>query len=129
MLGKLLGAGGDISVVTQTGIGASAGAFALQSNDSMNIDCSFIAEWRGKLRRFLSPLAPGTRHRDIADRLTLGTGRWFLERPEFEGWIRSAEDGDSRVLCCVGNPGVGKTGLAYVIQLNEFEKRTDSNLN
>ena len=93
-----------------------------------NLLC-FLAKWRGELRRFLSPLAPGTRHRDIADRLTLGTGRWFLERPEFESWIRSGEEGDSRVLCCVGNPGAGKTGLAYVIQLNEFEKRTDSNLN
>jgi hypothetical protein len=78
---------------------------------------ALTAKWRGELRRFLSSLAPGTRHRDIADRLTLGTGRWFLERSEFESWIRSGEESDSRVLCCVGNPGVGKTGLAYVICL------------
>jgi hypothetical protein len=74
-------------------------------------------KWRRGLCRFLSSLTPGTRHRDIADRLTLGTGRWFLENPQFESWIRSGKEGDSRVLCCVGNPGVGKTGLAYVLCL------------
>jgi hypothetical protein len=114
---KLPGAGGDINIITQTGIGASAGTFALQPSGSMIALNDVTAKWRGELRRFLSSLAPGTRHRDIADRLTLGTGRWFLERSELESWIRSDKEGDGRVLCCVGNPGVGKTGLAYGICL------------
>jgi hypothetical protein len=71
-------------------------------------------KWRSKLRRYLSPLAPEIRHRDVADRLTQGTGKWFLERPEFESWLDKPKDDDVRVLCSVGDPGAGKTGLAYV---------------
>ena len=74
----------------------------------------YVAEWRSKLRRFLSLLAPEVRHRDVADRLTQGTGKWFLRRPEFESWLDGPEDNGVRVLCCVGDPGAGKTGLAYV---------------
>ena len=72
-----------------------------------------FADWRGPLRRFLSSLTPEVRHRDVANRLTQGTGRWFLERPELQNWLSREGDG-SRVLCCVGDPGAGKTGLAYV---------------
>jgi hypothetical protein len=74
-----------------------------------------IVGWRSRLRRFLSPLAPEVRHRNVADRLTRGTGKWFLERPEFESWLGQPEVDGIRVLCCIGDPGAGKTGLAYVI--------------
>jgi hypothetical protein len=72
-----------------------------------------IAEWRTQLRNFLSPLTPEVRHRDVSDALTPGTGKWFLEGEAFQQWLTS-EAVKERVLCCVGDPGAGKTGLAYV---------------
>ena len=77
----------------------------------------FVAEWRDQIRCFLSPLKFGTRHRDIADLITPGTGKWFLDSDEFQRWVKSKED-SSQVLCCVGDPGVGKTGLAYSVPLD-----------
>ena len=74
-----------------------------------------------RLRGFLSPLKPGARHHDTADRLTPRTGNWFLEDPKFKGWVGivgSEEANRSHVLCCLGNPGVGKTGLAYAVPLS-----------
>jgi hypothetical protein len=109
----VIGAGGDIKIVTQTGIGVSDGMFAPQTGGyHIAHPGHFAVEWRSKLRHFLSPLAPEVRHRDIADRLTQGTGKWFLERPEFESWLGQPEVDAARVLCCVGDPGAGKTGLA-----------------
>jgi hypothetical protein len=83
------------------------------------------AEWRDQLRRFLSPLAPEIRHRDVADRITHGTGKWLLEHPELERWLGHEDDG-ARILCCIGDPGVGKTGLACVVSftvMSSFTKR------
>jgi hypothetical protein len=75
-----------------------------------------LTEWRGPLKRFLSPLAPEIRHRDVADSLTRGTGKWFLVCPEFESWLKR-EGAGNQVLSCIGDPGAGKTGLAYVTSL------------
>ena len=112
----MLGAGGDIKIVTQTGIGVSDRTFASQVGGCHIAHSGhFAVEWRNKLRRFLSPLAPEIRHRDVADRLTQGTGKWFLERPEFKSWLGQPEVEAVQVLCCIGNPGAGKTGLAYVV--------------
>jgi hypothetical protein len=65
-------------------------------------------------------LTPGVRQRNIADQLTPETGKWLLRSPEFKAWVEilgSDEANKGRVLCCLGNPGVGKTGLAYVLVL------------
>jgi hypothetical protein len=84
-----------------------------------------IAEWQS-LRRFLSPLTPEVRHRDVADLLTQGTGIWFLESDAFQEYLIS-DDKTKRILCCIGDPGVGKTGLAYVFHL-PIERSVQNNL-
>ena len=62
-------------------------------------------------------MTPEVRHRDVADLLTPGTGKWFLESDGFQEWLVS-DDANKRVLCCVGDPGAGKTGLACVLPLS-----------
>jgi hypothetical protein len=79
-----------------------------------------IAKSRLNIRGFLSALTPEVHHRNISNQLTLRTGGWFLESREFKRWvgvIGSEEDKEteSRVLCCLGIPGVGKTSLAYIL--------------
>ncbi|KAJ7589687.1 hypothetical protein C8J56DRAFT_939310, partial [Mycena floridula] len=42
---------------------------------------------------------------------TTGTGKWFLEAPEFRQWIK----GSVRLLWCPGDPGAGKTVISSII--------------
>jgi hypothetical protein len=85
------------------------------------VSMSLLAEGKGGLRRFLTPLTPEVRHRDVFDLLTPGTGQWFLDSEAFQAWLTS--DGtNSNVLCCLGDPGAGKTGLGYVISVKVFTR-------
>jgi len=61
--------------------------------------------------RWLSPLEPNNRHRNVRTDRFDGVGEWLLETREFREW-RGSEDGAGKeVLFCSGNPGVGKTYL------------------
>ena len=46
-----------------------------------------------------------------------GSGRWLAEHPHFLRWAdNSSEDATengSRILCCYGMPGAGKTIIRY----------------
>jgi hypothetical protein len=110
-----------MTLVNQTEIGtAASGAFCChQKVIIIFIDFHSLGEWRGQLRHFLSPLAPQIRHRDVADSITQGTGKWFLKHPKFKEWLRQEGDG-ARILCCVGDQGVGKTGLACVVSFSNM---------
>ncbi|KAL7783000.1 ankyrin repeat-containing domain protein [Trichoderma afarasin] len=57
---------------------------------------------------WLTPIDYGLLHSDYYKRLQPGTGEWFLERKEFQGWIM----GSNNTLFCYGIPGAGKTILA-----------------
>jgi Cdc6-like AAA superfamily ATPase len=49
---------------------------------------------------------------DVIRRRHVGTGRWFLDRPEFTKWLdKSCLD---KTLLCTGMPGTGKTMLAAI---------------
>jgi len=70
-----------------------------------------ITDDRRQLLAWLSPLSPGSRHWDIQEHRADGVGEWFLETEEFRRWYAGSEggEGESAVLFCYGDPGVGKT--------------------
>jgi len=70
-----------------------------------------ITDDRSQLLAWLSPLSPGLRHWEIQEHRAGGVGEWLLETEEFRGWHAGSESGggESAVLFCHGDPGVGKT--------------------
>ncbi|KIX98765.1 uncharacterized protein Z520_05226 [Fonsecaea multimorphosa CBS 102226] len=73
-----------------------------------------LAELREQERRttdildWLAPLSSLHKHRDLQVRRAAGTGRWFLEHPDFSHWVDHNSNHD---LLCVGGPGAGKSVL------------------
>ena len=64
-----------------------------------------------EIMKWLSPLDPRRRHRDLhTDRLG-GVGNWLLGTNEFREWRSNEGGADKAVLFCHGDPGVGKTYL------------------
>jgi hypothetical protein len=47
-----------------------------------------------------------------------GTGRWFIESPEFQTWIQTP----GQTLFCPGIPGAGKTNMASIV-IEELDRR------
>ena len=70
-----------------------------------------ITDDRSQLLAWLSPLNPGLRHWDIQKHRADGIGEWLLETEEIRRWYAGSEsgEGESAVLFCYGDPGVGKT--------------------
>jgi Cdc6-like AAA superfamily ATPase len=62
---------------------------------------------------WLSPVDFSDNHNDLIIRRQglQGTGRWFLESPEFKSWV----DGQEDLLYCTGIPGCGKTMLSSTV--------------
>jgi len=70
-----------------------------------------ITDGRSQLLTWLSPLSPGLRHWNIQERRVNHVGEWLLETEKFRRWHACGEgsEGESVVLFCSGDPGVGKT--------------------
>jgi len=77
--------------------------------DPCNSDTS--TDDRSQLLTWLSPLDPALRHWDIQERRVNDVGEWLLETKNFRRWcgLGREGDGESAVLFCYGDPGVGKT--------------------
>lgn len=66
--------------------------------------------------RFLEPFQMALRlledrHCYLQSRLVPGTGRWLLDSVEFKYWLNA--EAKFKALRCLGDPGIGKTFLAY----------------
>jgi len=74
-----------------------------------------VADDRPHLLAWLSPLEPSLRHRDIRERRVDDVGQWLMQSEEFRRWrgLGGESNGDSAVLFCYGDPGVGKTFIRY----------------
>jgi len=64
-----------------------------------------------KILEWLSPLEPGSRHRDIGAQQVEDIGAWLLDAKEFRRWHDGSKEGESNhaTLFCHGSPGVGKS--------------------
>ena len=85
---------------------------SLNTTNSLNVQNYFtVADERSQLLTWLSPLEPSLRHRDIRERRVNDIGEWLIQTEEFKRWHGPSEEdkGDSAVMFCYGDPGVGKT--------------------
>lgn len=91
-----------------------------------------LAEMREQERRtsdildWLAPVSALHKHRDMQAKQAAGTGKWFLQMPQFLQWV---QDGSAQHdLLCIGGPGAGKSVLASIIidHLKAKAKDTDT---
>ena len=83
--------------------------FLNHNNHSFNTTIT-VAEDRGEILTWLSPLEPRLRHSDIESRRVRNVGDWVLLTEQFRSWkSRGDQGGLEKTLFCSGNPGVGKT--------------------
>ncbi|KAL6832323.1 ankyrin repeat-containing domain protein [Trichoderma camerunense] len=76
-----------------------------------HIQLKMVEQEEKQILDWLTPIDYGLLHSDYYKRLQPGTGRWFLEREEFQDWIT----GSNNTLFCYGIPGAGKTILASLV--------------
>jgi len=81
--------------------------------NSFNVWNYTFTDDRSQLLAWLSPLEPSLRHRDVRERRVNNIGEWLMQTEEFRRWcgqsVESEAGGDTAVLFCYGDPGVGKT--------------------
>jgi hypothetical protein len=66
---------------------------------------------RKALYKWLTPLNSSVRHSDYQKARVEDTGLWLLQHAVFQDWSSDQVTGKMQVLCCFGDPGVGKTVL------------------
>lgn len=103
----------DAIPMLQTNVIAIRGLQGLQLDTQKLQQHHMVMQW-------LSPTDFPAQQHDIISRREEGTGKWFLESPEFKGWREGAE----RTLLCPGIPGAGKTMMAAIVidHLNRIKK-------
>lgn len=78
----------------------------LAEQEAMKQRKSRILDW-------LCPKEAFHKHAYIQQNRTAGTGKWFLQSPDFVLWVQNLSQG--RDLLCVGGPGVGKSFLSSMV--------------
>lgn len=69
-----------------------------------------------KVLGWLSSRTFGDRQRDVYEKMTVGTGNWIFETPEFQSFMAT----NDKMLLCTGMPGAAKTVLTSCI-VNHLE--------
>ncbi|KAI1273835.1 ankyrin repeat protein [Xylaria sp. FL0933] len=64
-----------------------------------------------KVMNWLSEIKYDSRHQESVKKYQEGTGKWFLDSPEYESWLQN----DGQTLFCHGIPGAGKTILTSLV--------------
>ena len=84
----------------------------LSYNNTINVGAS---QESMRIQKWLSPLEPYARHRDVRNRRQDGVGDWVLQKNEFKSWCKSQDSSVNPTLLCYGDQGVGKTYIRYKI--------------
>jgi hypothetical protein len=71
-----------------------------------------LAQHNQELLNWLSPLEPSKRQYEIRSKRLPDSGRWIFQHNDFSNWL--SDSPTSPTLCCYGDPGVGKTYIAYI---------------
>ncbi|KAL8940049.1 MAG: hypothetical protein Q9216_003023 [Gyalolechia sp. 2 TL-2023] len=69
------------------------------------------AKRREQVLEWFSPLNFFKAQQNILRRREEDTGKWLIDLPAFQEWVA----GSSRMLCCAGMPGAGKSVLASIV--------------
>ena len=70
-----------------------------------------------ELLTMLTPLEPLKRHQDVRLPRSKNAGAWLLNLESFSTWRDSTTiEENSRVFCCYGIPGAGKTVIRYLLK-------------
>ncbi|KAJ5760316.1 hypothetical protein N7520_007472 [Penicillium odoratum] len=68
-----------------------------------------------------------SKHNDLVQRRTEGTGKWFLKSDEFQCWLKDPHQ--NQTLLCTGIPGAGKTVIvSLVISFLQRHFHTDTSV-
>ncbi|KAF4812486.1 Vegetative incompatibility protein HET-E-1 [Colletotrichum siamense] len=70
-----------------------------------------LDEKKRKILDWITPIDFAAQQIDNLERRQDGTGKWLLESPEFQTWIKE----DRKTLFCPGMPGAGKTMLSSIV--------------
>ncbi|KAJ0420814.1 hypothetical protein BJY00DRAFT_283615 [Aspergillus carlsbadensis] len=73
------------------------------------------SQQRKALYKWLTPLNSSARHGDYQRARAEDTGQWMLRHAVFQDWSSDVDSGAMQVLCCFGDPGVGKTILTSIV--------------
>jgi len=86
-------------------------SFSNRSNTPNAWNSDTVSDDRPQLLTWLSPLDPGLRHRHIQENRVSDVGEWLMGTEEFTKWygLGRGGHGESTVLFCYGDLGVGKT--------------------
>ncbi|KAI5816001.1 hypothetical protein BZA77DRAFT_264682, partial [Pyronema omphalodes] len=76
-----------------------------------------------ELLSWISPINPYERHHDILSKRYEGTGQWFIEMSEFQGWVGKGEgkgkganvSNHGQVYACYGKQGAGKSVICSTV--------------
>ena len=86
------------------------------SQDGLRDDVGKLRELRVNLEQqaildWITPIDYAPQQSDFINRRQAGTGRWLLDSPEFQQWLKIRK----QMLFCPGIPGAGKTILTSIV--------------
>ncbi|KAJ6028762.1 hypothetical protein N7540_004338 [Penicillium herquei] len=91
----------------------AAAAYTKELLDTSDIRQTQITNEYDEILQWLATNDLFSKHNDLVQRRTKGTGKWFLESDEFQRWLKDPHH--NQTLLCTGVPGAGKTFIVSIV--------------